>query len=68
MDHLDWLGPVEHRQVAAALAEQVLPGGVVIWRSAAYAPSYSAAIRAAGFSVRCVARADEVPLMDRVNM
>ena len=67
MDHLDWLGPAEHAEVAAALAAHVAPGGVVIWRSAAHAPPYAEAIRAAGFSVRCVARADRAPLMDRVN-
>lgn len=39
----------------------------MIWRSAAYVPPYAALIRAAGFDVRCVQRAD-AGFMDRVNM
>lgn len=54
--------------MAAALAAHVAPGGRVIWRSAAYLPPYAAHIRAAGFDVTCVQRADRVEFMDRVNM
>eukprot|EP00983_Pelagomonas_calceolata_P082844 1156027-Pelagomonas_calceolata.AAC.11 len=39
-------------------------GGIVIWRSAALCPSYSAVIARAGFDVRCVSRADQ-GYMDR---
>ena len=46
---------------------QVLPGGIVIWRSAALVPPYAAIIAKAGFDVKCVRRADE-GYMDRVNM
>jgi betaine lipid synthase len=51
MDHVDWLDDATARQVAAALGEQVAPGGRVIWRSASLAPPYAEFIRAAGFDV-----------------
>ncbi len=64
MDHLDWLSPAQHAEYASALAQQVPEGGIVIWRSAALCPSYAAVIAKAGFSVRCVGRADQ-GYMDR---
>lgn len=67
MDHLDWLGDAQTKEVAAALAQHVTPGGRVIWRSAALHPPYAAFIRDAGFDVRCVQTADQ-GFMDRVNM
>ncbi len=46
---------------------QVVPGGKVIWRSAALSPPYASMIADAGFDVRCLQRADD-GFMDRVNM
>lgn len=67
MDHVDWLdGPVV-AELAATLAQQVLPGGIVIWRSASLSPPYSKAIADAGFAVSCLSRASD-GYMDRVNM
>jgi betaine lipid synthase len=69
MDHVDWLEEGAGRALAAALGEQVRPGGRVIWRSAALEPRHAAWVAAAGFEVRCVRRADDGHgLMDRVNM
>lgn len=67
MDHLDWMSHAQHVEYAEALAKQVRPGGIVIWRSAALVPPYAEVIRQAGFDVRCVGRADQ-QYMDRVNM
>jgi betaine lipid synthase len=67
MDHVDWLDLDTANTVAKTLAEQVLPGGIVIWRSAAMEPPYAALIAKAGFDVKCVQRADQ-GYMDRVNM
>ncbi len=41
MDHLDWMTHEQHVEYARILAQQVAPGGVVIWRSAALVPPYS---------------------------
>lgn len=68
MDHVDWLDEATARQVASALAASVIPGGRVIWRSAALCPPYAAFIEAAGFEVKCLQRADQVKFMDKVNM
>ena len=46
---------------------QVLPGGRVIWRSAAVRPPYVKLIEQAGFNVKCLQLADH-GFMDRVNM
>ncbi len=67
MDHVDWLDTDHANTVAQTLAEQVLPGGIVIWRSAAMTPPYAEQIKDAGFDVRCIQRSDE-GYMDRVNM
>ncbi|KAL4857543.1 DNA mismatch repair protein 6 [Chlorella vulgaris] len=67
MDHLDWLTDAATKEVAAALAKQVAPGGRVIWRSAANVPPYARFIADAGFEVTCIQRADQ-GFMDRVNM
>eukprot|EP00887_Chlorella_sp_A99_P007332 scaffold2.g7332.t1 len=67
MDHADWLSEAQQRELAAALAAHVAPGGRVIWRSAALAPPYAHFIAGAGFDVRCLQRADQ-GFMDRVNM
>jgi betaine lipid synthase len=67
MDHVDWMDAKYARELAATLAEQVAPGGRVIWRSAALSPWYSRIIADAGFDVRCLGRSDE-GYMDRVNM
>jgi Protein of unknown function (DUF3419) len=64
MDHVDWLDDKTVRELAAALADQVLPGGVVIWRSASMAPPYAAVIANAGFAVTCISRASD-GYMDR---
>ena len=64
MDHVDWLDIDHATVVAQTLAEQVLPGGIVIWRSAAMTPPYAELIRQAGFDVRCIQRADQ-GYMDR---
>jgi betaine lipid synthase len=69
MDHLDWQEDAATKELAAALAKQVVPGGRVIWRSAALEPPYAAFIRDAGFDVRCLQRADQgQSYLDRVNM
>lgn len=49
------------------LALQVLPGGLVIWRSAAIVPPYAKLIENAGFNVKCLQKAQD-GYMDRVNM
>jgi hypothetical protein len=41
MDHVDWLDAKTVQEVANTLAQQVLPGGIVIWRSASLSPPYS---------------------------
>jgi len=64
MDHVDWLDMSHATTVAETLAEQVLPGGIVIWRSAAMAPPYAELIKKAGFDVRCLSRSDQ-GYMDR---
>lgn len=64
MDHLDWLSQEQHEEYARVLAQQVPAGGIVIWRSAALVPSYTAIIARAGFDVRCVSRVDK-GYMDR---
>ena len=55
-----------HLTVAPPLL-QVLPGGRVIWRSAAVRPPYVKLIEQAGFDVKCLQLADH-GFMDRVNM
>ncbi|GAX75478.1 hypothetical protein CEUSTIGMA_g2921.t1 [Chlamydomonas eustigma] len=67
MDHVDWLDVEQARVVAQTLSEQVVPGGIVIWRSAAMTPPYAEQIKQAGFDVRCISRADQ-GYQDRVNM
>ncbi len=67
MDHVDWMDTASAKEVADTLGEQVLPGGIVIWRSAALQPPYADLISKAGFDVKCVRRAS-VGYMDRVNM
>lgn len=59
MDHLDWMHTPQHEEYASALAEQVMPGGIVIWRSAALHPPYADIIAKAGFDVKCISRADQ---------
>lgn len=61
MDHVDWQDLAQARELAAVLAKHVAPGGRVIWRSAALCPPYARVIREAGFEVKCLQRADEVP-------
>ncbi len=46
---------------------QVLPGGLVIWRSAAIVPPYAKLIENAGFNIKCLQQAQD-GYMDRVNM
>jgi hypothetical protein len=41
MDHVDWLDQKTVQELANTLAQQVLPGGIVIWRSASLSPPYS---------------------------
>lgn len=41
MDHVDWLDNKTVQELATTLAQQVLPGGIVIWRSASLCPPYS---------------------------
>eukprot|EP00195_Chlamydomonas_chlamydogama_P005703 CAMPEP_0202899678 /NCGR_PEP_ID=MMETSP1392-20130828/7850_1 /ASSEMBLY_ACC=CAM_ASM_000868 /TAXON_ID=225041 /ORGANISM="Chlamydomonas chlamydogama, Strain SAG 11-48b" /LENGTH=653 /DNA_ID=CAMNT_0049585927 /DNA_START=166 /DNA_END=2127 /DNA_ORIENTATION=- len=67
MDHVDWLDMDHAKVVADTLAQQVLPGGIVIWRSAALCPPYAELIKKAGFDVKCISRADQ-GYMDKVNM
>lgn len=67
MDHIDWMDEPTAKAETDVLAQQVLPGGIVIWRSAALDPPYAKYIKDAGFDVRCVRRASE-GYMDRVNM
>lgn len=67
MDHVDWLDEAAAASLAAALARQVRPGGIVIWRSASLRPPYAKQIAAAGFDVRCLQRATD-GYMDRINM
>jgi len=45
----------------------VLPGGLVIWRSAAIVPPYAKLIENAGFNIKCLQQAQD-GYMDRVNM
>ena len=49
MDHVDWLDLKAARTLAHLLARQVVPGGRVIWRSAALCPPYARIIEEAGF-------------------
>lgn len=51
MDHVDWMDEAYAKSLAATLAQQVAPGGKVIWRSAALTPPYAGIIAAAGFKV-----------------
>jgi betaine lipid synthase len=51
MDHVDWMDETYAKSLAATLAQQVAPGGKVIWRSAALTPPYASIIAAAGFKV-----------------
>ncbi|KAK9835076.1 hypothetical protein WJX84_003123 [Apatococcus fuscideae] len=67
MDHVDWQDLTAAKDLAQVLARQVIPGGRVIWRSAAEAPKYAQLVREAGFDVKCLQRAEE-GYMDRVNM
>lgn len=67
MDHVDWMDVKSAKEVADTLGQQVLPGGIVIWRSAALRPPYAEQIKDAGFDVQCVRRACD-GYMDRVNM
>ncbi|DBB17356.1 hypothetical protein WJX82_002206 [Trebouxia sp. C0006] len=67
MDHVDWLDESAASLLAARLAEQVLPGGLVIWRSAAIVPPYAKLIENAGFNIKCLQQAQD-GYMDRVNM
>ena len=53
MDHVDWMDEAYAKSLAATLAQQVAPGGKVIWRSAALTPPYAGIIAAAGFKVQC---------------
>lgn len=53
--------------VSQLCAVQVLPGGRVIWRSAAEVPPYAKLIADAGFKVKCLQQA-KTGYMDRVNM
>ena len=48
MDHADWLDEPTQRELAATLAQQVAPGGRVIWRSAALCPPYAKLIEGKG--------------------
>eukprot|EP00878_Enallax_costatus_P047163 GHUV01057583.1.p1 GENE.GHUV01057583.1~~GHUV01057583.1.p1 ORF type:complete len:154 (+),score=39.11 GHUV01057583.1:659-1120(+) len=66
MDHVDWLDEKVVQELATTLAQQVLPGGIVIWRSASLCPPYAKVIADAGFSVTCISRASE-GYMDRVR-
>lgn len=59
MDHLDWMQKAQHEEYAATLAQQVVPGGIVIWRSAALHPPYANIIADAGFDVKCISSADK---------
>lgn len=52
MDHVDWMDTAYAASLAATLAEQVVPGGKIIWRSAAIRPPYASIIAAAGFKVK----------------
>ena len=67
MDHADWLEAPAVAELAAALREQVPPGGKVIWRSASFAPPYAQA-RASGSRVACrVPRAGRMVLCARLE-
>jgi hypothetical protein len=41
MDHVDWLDQKTVQELVNTLAQQVLPGGIIIWRSASLNPPYS---------------------------
>ena len=66
MDHVDWLDEKIVQELATTLRQQVLPGGIVIWRSASLSPPYAKVIADAGFNVTCISRASE-GYMDRVS-
>ncbi len=66
MDHVDWLDLDHAKTLADTLALQVVPGGIVIWRSAAMQPPYAELIKKAGFDVQCISRAD-AGYMDKVR-
>jgi betaine lipid synthase len=68
MDHVDWLDDTMAKEVAKALGQQVVQGGRVIWRSAAYSPRYAAFIKDAGFSVERIQVQQDGEMMDKVNM
>lgn len=54
MDHADWQSERQTGELAQALAEQVVPGGVVIFRTAGYEPHYVHQLTDAGFKVKCL--------------
>lgn len=64
MDHVDWLDDKVAQELADTLAQQVQPGGIVIWRSASLSPPYAKTIADAGFAVTCLQRASD-GYMDR---
>lgn len=66
MDHVDWLDTEHALELAANLAKQVAPGGIVIWRSASLKPPYSDLIAKAGFDVKRLDSADK-GYMDKVR-
>ncbi|KAH7444902.1 hypothetical protein KP509_02G097000 [Ceratopteris richardii] len=66
MDHVDWLEQHDIDILCAALHDQVVVGGRVIWRSASRRPDYAKCITRAGFHVERISSSEQY--MDRVNM
>ncbi|MCO5608184.1 hypothetical protein L7F22_062390 [Adiantum nelumboides] len=66
MDHVDWLEQHDIDVLCAALHDQVVAGGRVIWRSASRSPGYAKCIETSGFHVERLSTSEQY--MDRVNM
>jgi betaine lipid synthase len=68
MDHVDWTDEKYVKHLAQVLYRQVVPGGLVIWRSASKNPWYSPFFAEAGFDVVCIERHHDRVAIDCVNM
>eukprot|EP00193_Tetraselmis_chui_P003477 CAMPEP_0177768144 /NCGR_PEP_ID=MMETSP0491_2-20121128/9552_1 /TAXON_ID=63592 /ORGANISM="Tetraselmis chuii, Strain PLY429" /LENGTH=701 /DNA_ID=CAMNT_0019284907 /DNA_START=236 /DNA_END=2341 /DNA_ORIENTATION=+ len=67
MDHVDWLDEEQATELAKCLAQQIVPGGRMIWRTASLCPPYAQIFANHGFDTKCIQRIDQ-GYMDRVNM
>ena len=73
MDHMDWLDDKAIETLCEQLAEHVVPGGKIIWRSGALNPHYAEAIERHGFDIQVqdqhnFKRDTPAICIDKVNM